>query len=169
MLGMPLTCKLHILLGFTILLISPFTRMIHIWSGVGALAYLFQALSKRKHAKHVRQASGADMSIMVNGVEVHVGRWASPEVAALRELLRQRATARGLLAADAPEHDVDGAIELLLAEEVSVPTPTEAECRRHYETHRADFASGALFCAHILFQVTPGVPVPEVRLAPSRR
>jgi nitrate reductase gamma subunit len=31
-----------VLLGFTIFLISPFTRMIHIWSGVGALAYLFR-------------------------------------------------------------------------------------------------------------------------------
>lgn len=36
----PLPYKLHILLGFTIFLISPFTRMIHIWSGAGALAYL---------------------------------------------------------------------------------------------------------------------------------
>ena len=42
MLGVPLTYKLHILLGFTIFLISPFTRMIHIWSGAGALAYLFR-------------------------------------------------------------------------------------------------------------------------------
>jgi nitrate reductase gamma subunit len=38
----PLPYKLHILLGFTIFLISPFTRMIHIWSGVGTLAYLFR-------------------------------------------------------------------------------------------------------------------------------
>lgn len=42
MIGVPLTYKLHILLGFTIFLISPFTRMIHIWSGAGALAYLFR-------------------------------------------------------------------------------------------------------------------------------
>src|SRR5262249_338849 len=42
MAGVPLAYKLHILLGFTIFLISPFTRMIHIWSGVGALAYLFR-------------------------------------------------------------------------------------------------------------------------------
>jgi nitrate reductase gamma subunit len=42
MLSVPLTYKLHILLGFTIFLISPFTRMIHIWSGIGALAYLFR-------------------------------------------------------------------------------------------------------------------------------
>lgn len=42
MAGVPLVYKLHILLGFTIFLVSPFTRMIHIWSGVGALAYLFR-------------------------------------------------------------------------------------------------------------------------------
>ncbi len=42
MAGVPLVYKLHVLLGFTIFLISPFTRMIHIWSGVGALAYLFR-------------------------------------------------------------------------------------------------------------------------------
>ncbi len=42
MAAVPLVYKLHILLGFTIFLISPFTRMIHIWSGAGALAYLFR-------------------------------------------------------------------------------------------------------------------------------
>jgi nitrate reductase gamma subunit len=42
MVGVPLTYKLHILLGFTLFLVSPFTRMIHIWSGAGALAYLFR-------------------------------------------------------------------------------------------------------------------------------
>ena len=40
--GVPLVYKLHVLLGFTIFLVSPFTRMIHIWSGVGALSYLFR-------------------------------------------------------------------------------------------------------------------------------
>lgn len=42
MLGVPLTYQLHILLGFTIFLISPFSRMVHIWSGAGALSYLFR-------------------------------------------------------------------------------------------------------------------------------
>jgi nitrate reductase gamma subunit len=42
MIGVPWVYKLHVLLGFTIFLISPFTRMIHIWSGAGALAYLFR-------------------------------------------------------------------------------------------------------------------------------
>lgn len=40
--GMPWIYQLHILLGFTIFLVSPFTRMVHIWSGVGSLAYLFR-------------------------------------------------------------------------------------------------------------------------------
>ena len=31
--GVPLTYQLHILLGFTIFLVTPFTRMVHIWSG----------------------------------------------------------------------------------------------------------------------------------------
>ena len=42
MISVPLVYKLHILLGFTIFLISPFTRMIHIWSGAGMVAYLFR-------------------------------------------------------------------------------------------------------------------------------
>jgi nitrate reductase gamma subunit len=42
MLGVPLIYKLHLLLGFSLFLVSPFTRMIHIWSGAGAIAYLFR-------------------------------------------------------------------------------------------------------------------------------
>ncbi len=42
MIEAPLPYKLHVLLGFTLFLISPFTRMIHIWSGAGALSYLFR-------------------------------------------------------------------------------------------------------------------------------
>lgn len=40
--GLSWTYKLHILLGFTIFLVSPFTRMVHIWSGIGSLAYLLR-------------------------------------------------------------------------------------------------------------------------------
>lgn len=45
--------KAHILLGFTIFLVSPFTRMVHIWSGVGSLAYLvrpYQLVRKRSRS-----------------------------------------------------------------------------------------------------------------------
>ena len=105
------------------------------------------------------------MSVTVNGVEVDTSRWPSPEVAAIRELLRQRAEALGMLPAEmADAEEIEGVIEHLLAREVCVPTPTEAECRRHYETHRNDFQSGDLVHArHILFQVTPGVSVPDIR------
>ncbi|MGX2040013.1 respiratory nitrate reductase subunit gamma [Methylocaldum sp. MU1018] len=42
LLDTPWIFRLHILLGFTIFLVAPFTRMVHIWSGIGALAYLFR-------------------------------------------------------------------------------------------------------------------------------
>jgi peptidyl-prolyl cis-trans isomerase C len=105
------------------------------------------------------------MSVTVNGVEVDTSPWPTPEVAAVRELLRQRALALGMLAAEtAQTEEIDGVIERLLAQEVSVPTPTEAECQRHYETHRKDFHSHDLvYARHILFQVTPGISVPEIR------
>jgi nitrate reductase gamma subunit len=38
----PLVYKIHIVLGFTIFLISPFTRLVHIWSGMATVAYLFR-------------------------------------------------------------------------------------------------------------------------------
>ena len=48
--GVPLTYQAHIALGFTIFLVSPFTRMVHIWSGIASLAYLirpYQLVRKR--------------------------------------------------------------------------------------------------------------------------
>jgi peptidyl-prolyl cis-trans isomerase C len=105
------------------------------------------------------------MSITVNGIAVEVSRWPSPEVATVRELLRQRTIAVGLLAPDADDDGLVGAaIERLLADEVSVPSPTEAECRRYYESHRKEFQSGDLvFARHILFQITASVSVPQIR------
>jgi peptidyl-prolyl cis-trans isomerase C len=105
------------------------------------------------------------MSVRVNGAEVAVGPETTSELAAARELLRQRAVAVGLLEAGA----VDGAtvehgIEELLAREVVTPAPTQEECQRYYGNHRQEFLSGDLVEArHILFQVTPSVRVPEMR------
>ena len=48
--GVPLTYQVHIALGFTIFLITPFTRMVHIWSGFASIAYLirpYQLVRKR--------------------------------------------------------------------------------------------------------------------------
>lgn len=48
--GVPLTYRAHIALGFTIFLVSPFTRMVHIWSGLASVVYLirpYQLVRKR--------------------------------------------------------------------------------------------------------------------------
>jgi peptidyl-prolyl cis-trans isomerase C len=110
------------------------------------------------------------MTVTVNGIAVETSRWPSPEVAAVRELLRQRSVAIGILSPDT--HDdaaIGAAIERLLADEVSVPSPTEEECRRYYDNHLPEFRSGDLVCArHILFQVTPSASVPEIRARAER-
>lgn len=109
------------------------------------------------------------MSVSVNGVAVATEAWPSAELAAVHELLRQRAIATGVLAPDAGAEDADAAIERLLEQEVSVPAPTDDECRRYYEGHPAEFRSGELaFVRHILFQVTPGVPVNHIRAKAER-
>lgn len=105
------------------------------------------------------------MSVSVNGVEVPVEGSASPEFAATRELLRQRASELGLISPEAREEGVVGAaIETLLEREVVTPESTEAECRRYYEQNPQMFESGDLVHArHILFQVTQHVNVPAIR------
>jgi peptidyl-prolyl cis-trans isomerase C len=96
--------------------------------------------------------------ISVNGTEV------ADRLGAVRELLRQRAVAIGLLAPQAAEAAVEAAIEQLLDREVKTPEPNEEECRRYYEARRGEFVAGELaFVRHILFAVTPGVPVAALR------
>lgn len=81
--------------------------------------------------------------------------------AVVRELLCQRAAELGLFEDGADE---DTAIERLLDMEAQTPEPTEAECRRYYEAHVAEFRSGDLVAArHILFGVTPGTPIDALR------
>lgn len=108
--------------------------------------------------------SASTYTVRVNGVSVDPARGPSSELVALRELLRQRAVALGLISETAGEGEVDAGIEALLDREVSVPSPTEEECRRYYDTHPALFRSGDLvFVRHILFQVTPGSPLHLIR------
>jgi peptidyl-prolyl cis-trans isomerase C len=101
----------------------------------------------------------------VNGVPLAPRDGEPIELAAARELMRQRAVALGLIVATAgDEGEIDAAIEALLEREVTVPEPTEEECRRYYDRHRLEFDSGELVHArHILFQVTPGVNVTNLR------
>jgi peptidyl-prolyl cis-trans isomerase C len=105
------------------------------------------------------------MTVKVNGIVVSVESSAGPEYAVARELLRQRAIETDLFSTGTSnEKEITGAIEQLFAREVQVPAATESECRRYYDTHRAEFRNGDLVHArHILFEVTPSVNVPEVR------
>ena len=106
----------------------------------------------------------------INGLALHApGR--RPDEDRLRErawgeLLRQEAVRQGLLPAMtvrlAPElSEADRrVIEAMTDAAVSVPAPTEAECRRHYDGHPETFTVGqAVHLRHILFAVTPGVNV----------
>lgn len=104
------------------------------------------------------------MEVSVNGVVVDATGFLSPEAAAVRELMRQRALAKGLLSDDANAEEVDAAIERLLEREVKTPEPTDEECRRYYEAHPERFVTGELVAArHILLRVTEGTPVVALR------
>lgn len=104
------------------------------------------------------------MSATINGVDVDTDAWPTPEVAAVHELLRQRACELGILADPADAATVETAIERTLTEEVAVPEPTEEECRRWYEASAGRYRSGDLLhVRHVLFQVTPKVSVPAIR------
>lgn len=49
--GVPAVYQAHIALGFTIFLVSPFARMVHIWSGAASLGYVlrpYQLVRKRR-------------------------------------------------------------------------------------------------------------------------
>lgn len=90
---------------------------------------------------------------------------------ACTELLRQAAQREGLLATDdRPGEDgaisaaAAEAIEVLLDRVLAIPTPDDAQCRRHYDANRSRFATGARVLArHILFAVTPGLDVVALR------
>ena len=102
--------------------------------------------------------------VSINGVVVDVGEFPTPQAAAARELLRQRAVATGWISADADDDEADAAIERMLEREVTTPQPTEAECRQYYGANPKLFVSGDLVAVrHILFQLTPGAPVNSLR------
>lgn len=85
-------------------------------------------------------------------------------LAAIRDLLRLRAIATGLCTDTATEGEVDTGIETLLDREVTVPAPTQDECRRWYDLHPDEFVAGEIvFARHILFAVTPRTPVDALR------
>jgi peptidyl-prolyl cis-trans isomerase C len=111
----------------------------------------------------------------VNGIALHA-QDDRPDDDALRqraygELLRQEAIRQGLLGKSDIATD-DGiqseaavaAIELLLERNLQLPQPDEIACHRYYEAQRSRFQTGErVHARHILFAVTPGVDVVQLR------
>lgn len=112
----------------------------------------------------------------VNGVPLNApGEWLDEEALRQRactELLRQAAQRAGLLAAsDMPgvqgafSSEASNAIEQLLERELAIPEPSEEACRRYHDAHPATHAQGErAHLRHVLFAVTPGVDVKQLRL-----
>ena len=114
------------------------------------------------------------MGISVNGVEIddrqieqelphHKGApnplKASVHEVVLRTVLLQEADRLRIAGADD-----DARVEALLTQEVSVPQADEAACLTYYRNYPDRFTRGEMVEArHILFQVTPTVPLDLVR------
>ncbi len=120
------------------------------------------------------------MPVTVNGVELtdadiereldhHHGENDATRLAVvsavLRKLMRAEADRLGLPgAANMGDIDDDALALALLEREAPVPDPDETTCRRHYESRPDGFRSGEWVEAeHILFQVTPRVPLDALR------
>ncbi|WP_370110862.1 peptidylprolyl isomerase [Acidovorax sp. 93] len=112
----------------------------------------------------------------VNGVALNAPHELLDEEAlrqrACTELLRQAAQQAGLLSADdvpgvegAISTEASNAIEQLLELELPIPDPSEEACRRYHDAHPAAHAQGERAqLRHVLFAVTPGVDVKQLRL-----
>ncbi|RYY52463.1 MAG: peptidylprolyl isomerase, partial [Comamonadaceae bacterium] len=90
---------------------------------------------------------------------------------ACTELLRQAAIGQGLLAEDDPAPQAGAlseaagtAIEQLLDTALQLPEPSDDAGRRHHAAHAGRYAVGErLRARHVLFAVTPGVDVQQLR------
>lgn len=104
------------------------------------------------------------MNVTVNDTTVDAAAWPTPQVAAVHELLRQRARDLALIPDAAGEAETERGIEQALMQEVQVPEPSDEECRRWYDANAKRYRSGDLVCArHILFQINRGGPVAGIR------
>jgi peptidyl-prolyl cis-trans isomerase C len=123
-----------------------------------------------------RQPIGQAPVARINGIALNAPHEPLDEEAlrqrACTELLRQAAQQGGLLAQDdvpgvdgAISTEASNAIEQLLERELPIPDPSEEACRRYHDAHPAAHAHGerAQLC-HVLFAVTPGVDVKQLRL-----
>ena len=172
--------KVHIVLGMTIFLLFPFSRLVHVWSGFATLAYFVPPVpggAQPPPEPAGRPQPAARPCLAHRSTASRCTPRAKPlspeelRQRACTELLRQAAQAAGLLAAsDAPSADgviseaAAGAIEALLEASLKVPEPSDEACRRHHAAHEASYRTGErVRVRHILFAVTPGVDVVALR------
>lgn len=111
----------------------------------------------------------------INGVALHAAGECLPgdelRQRACSELLRQAAVAAGLLPGGAPpaadgvlSEEASAAIEALLAQNLTLPAPSDEACRRHHAAHLSTYSTGErVHARHILFAVTQGVDVVALR------
>ena len=110
--------------------------------------------------------------VRINGRQLHIGPAEHLDTVRERawgEVLRQEAVRQGLLADDAGEFaptlsaDQQQVIEDMLDVAVQTPEPTPEACQRYYDAHKPRFTHGQQAqLRHILFAVTPGVPVQKL-------
>jgi len=110
--------------------------------------------------------------VRINGRRLHIGPGEDLETVRERawgEVLRQEAVRQGLLAdvagdlAPTLSADQQQLIEDMLDAAVQTPEPTPEACQRYYEAHKPRFTHGQqALLRHILFAVTPGVPVQKL-------
>lgn len=110
--------------------------------------------------------------VRINGRRLHIGPSEDLETVRERawsEVLRQEAVRQGLLSDEAGDFaptlsaDQQQVIEDMLDAAVVTPEPTPEACARYYESHKPRFTHGQQAqLRHILFAVTPGVPVQKL-------
>lgn len=110
--------------------------------------------------------------VRINGRRLHIGPGEDLETVRERawgEVLRQEAVRQGLLTDDVGERaptlsaDQQQVIEDMLDAAVQTPEPTPEACQRYYDAHKPRFTHGQQAqLRHILFAVTPGVPVQKL-------
>lgn len=81
-------------------------------------------------------------------------KYGAMQALVIRELLLQKAVKLGLCGRN-PESP-DEVIDMLLAQEISVPDPSSEECRRYYDNNKKQFYTSPLFeVSHILYLAPP--------------
>ena len=117
-------------------------------------------------------AAAALPEVRIHGRRLHIGPGEDLDAVRERawgEVLRQEAVRQGLLAdtegdlAPTLSAEQQQAIEDMLDAAVQTPEPTPEACQRYYDAHKPRFTHGQQAqLRHILFAVTPGVPVQKL-------